>query len=205
MTKLFANIFFFLLVISIPFYVSAYPTGAGTCDVALMTTQGHGPSQTSGFGGYSLSTTKSGQQFSLTIQGTSPIKGVLLYVQDSSGKKMGTFTFPSNYQACSGSGSAALTHTSSNMKSMPLSFTWTPPSGNPSGNMTVRGIVVQSYQNWHPLPDMNFDLASGVSSVSNNTNLNNDGSGSSSGSGGIGNCVTEAMLKNQRTKAKYNR
>ncbi|CAG8521164.1 11124_t:CDS:2 [Cetraspora pellucida] len=189
-----------------PFYVSAYPTGAGTCNVDRMATDGHGKTNIQGFGGYSIATSKStGQGITLKISGSTGVsaKGVLIYTVDSSGKDTGTIAIPSGgaYKNCAGVNS--LTHTSSNSKNLPLSYTWTPSTGF-SGNVTVRAIVVQDFSNWVKLQDTVFDSTSGSFTASNNTNVQSGTSGSSGSGVGIGS-VTETMLKNQRSKAKYYR
>ncbi|CAG8743269.1 603_t:CDS:1 [Dentiscutata erythropus] len=233
MTNLFVKTLLFLLVITIPFYVSAHSTGAATCDVNQMATSGHGQSQASDFstfGGYAITTAKSGQQIAISITGTTNVEGVLLYTQDSSGRT-GTFTIPTGYQSksCGGSGTNTLTHTSSASKNMPIKFMWTPPSST-SGNITVSGIVVRNYNNWYKLQDVSFNPTVGTSTVSNVTSPDTGSSSSGSVSGsdsGVGSwfknyllfivlmiivvilyivsSVTEAMLKNQRAKAKYYR
>ncbi|CAG8562589.1 5309_t:CDS:1 [Racocetra persica] len=222
MTNLLVKLSLFFLVITIPFYVSAYPTGAGTCNVDEMATKGHGPSKIQGFGGYSISTSKQGQSLNIKISGPSSstsVKGVLIYTIDSNGKDTGSFTIPTGYKNCQGQNT--LTHTNANSKSLPLTYTWT-PSGT-SGNVTVRGIVVQDFSNWVKLQEINFDSSSGTFSSSNNTNFQS-GSGSDSGVGSwfknyllfiilmiitvilyIVGSVTETMLKNQRSKAKIYR
>ncbi|CAG8690862.1 1115_t:CDS:1, partial [Gigaspora margarita] len=155
-----------------------------------MATQGHGKSSAQDFstgGGYTITTTKSGQQISISITGKQSVEGVLIYTQDSQGNRIGTFAVPSGYQSkqCSGNTVNTLTHTNQNLKSMPINFMWTPPSGS-SGNVTVRGIVVQNFANWLKLKDVSFDPSSGASSVSNATITQSGAAGSDGTDGGIG-------------------
>ncbi|CAG8564825.1 9296_t:CDS:2, partial [Gigaspora rosea] len=155
-----------------------------------MATQGHGQSSAQGFstgGGYAITTTKSGQQISISITGGKSVEGVLIYTLDSKGSRIGTFTVPSGYQtkSCTGSSGSTLTHTNQNLKNMPINFMWAPPSGS-SGNVTVRAIVVQNFANWLKLQDVSFDPSSGTSSVSNVTIPQSGSTGSDGSDGGIG-------------------
>lgn len=155
---------FAFVVFSSPFLghlVSAYSTGAGTCKVEEMQSLGHGVAPLQGNGGYTMTATPSGGgNFKIALNGKS-MKGILMYTMDSTKNRVGTFSgLPSNLQIkdCGGSGKSTITHSNPAPKTMPMSLNWS--SGGPtSGNITVRAIVVQSFNQWYLLPEFNFDLA----------------------------------------------
>jgi len=154
----------FALLLTAPFLASAFPTGAGTCDVTQMSAGDHGTSLQSGAGGYKLTSTAQGSNFQISISGPKAVKGVLLYTQDGTGTRFGNFQLPSGFQAkaCTGSGTNTITHTSDALKNMPLNFMWNP--AGKTAKTTVRAIVVQDFKDWLMLQDMTFDLTTGAAS-----------------------------------------
>lgn len=178
--------YFLILLITISstsfnFFVSSYPNGAGTCEASGITT-GHGLSAKSGTGGYSITTSKSStssSSFTFTLSGTTKYKGLLIYTENGN-SRVGTFTVPTNFQSktCGGNGTNTLTHTSNTEKSFPLTLSWK-PSGNEK-NVTIKTVVVVSYDGsyseWYRLSDVAVDLSTG----SSNTTAANDDSTSSS-------------------------
>ena len=69
---------------------------SGTCVASEPSVKaGMGGPQNSGVGGFSLnlpSTYTSGQPFTVQLSGTSQFKGFLLYAEDSSGNRVGSFS-----------------------------------------------------------------------------------------------------------------
>nr|CAG8456378.1 3644_t:CDS:2 [Entrophospora candida] len=107
-----------------------------------MATSGHGSQlKKTGTGGYTLSTTGTGGNFDISVAGTGPLEGLLLYVVNSADNtKTGKFNIADPaFQPCSGDPSA-VTHTAKTVKKLPLKFSW---SGAKTGSVTVRAIVVE--------------------------------------------------------------
>nr|CAG8456591.1 7465_t:CDS:2 [Entrophospora candida] len=91
-----------------------------------MATSGHGSQlKKTGTGGYTLSTTGTGGNFDISVAGTGPLEGLLLYVVNSADNtKTGKFNIAdSAFQPCSGDPSA-VTHTAKTVKKLPLKFSW---------------------------------------------------------------------------------
>jgi hypothetical protein len=214
--KLFS--FFLLLFILIPFYVSALPDGADTCNVEDMATKGHGQSGLASPADYTITTNmKSPGKFDLTINGPgNGIEGLLVYVVDKDNKRSGIFeNLPDSvkFKEC-GVASTTVTHKNSNVKNFPITLSWSAQGA--TGSLTLKALVVKNYSNWARLDDVSFDPVSGTS----NTVAANDG-GTQTASDGflqkyslfiimigittllyIVGSVAEAMLKRQQVKSR---
>jgi len=200
---LFKSLIPILAVLATPFFASAYPTGAGTCDVTQMAAGAHGASaqpNNGGADGYTITTSKTGNNYTLSVNGKNPIEGLLIYVFDAKGNRVGNFVNlnAQNWQlkTCGGTGGNTVTHTNSNTKNLPIKLSW--GSGGPTtGKWVVKALVVQNLKNWNQLDDTTFDLATGNvagTTTGNNTSSGTgspspsgtSGSSSSSGGGGYG-------------------
>jgi len=210
--------FFLLLFISMPFYVSAFPTGAGTCNVEEMPTIGHGTTNLISPAGYMMNVTLQSQgKFQLSINGPgNGIEGLLVYVVDSTNTRLGQFSnLPDFIQIkpdCTGQ--STVTHKSSDNKKFPINLNWDAPQGT-SGNLIIKSLVVKDFSDWARLDDVTFDPISGTS-----TSTSTD-SGAPVATDGflqkytlfiimvgittllyVVGSVTEAMLKRQQVKSK---
>lgn len=203
-----------------PFYVSALPTGADTCNVEEMSKGFHGNSNLQGSAGYKLNATKTTQgNFEFTISGPGDgFEGVLVYVVDANNKRLGQFVdIDSNniqFKDC-GAKSATITHKSKSIKNFPFKLNWNAQGA--SGSLTVKSlVVVKSVKDWAQLDDVKFDSASGISSTVSAT-----GDNKATQSDGflqkyslfiimisittllyVVGSVTEALLKRQQVKAR---
>lgn len=161
-----------LLLTSIPFYVSAFPTGAGTCNVEEMANGDHGPSSLKEPTGYRLSAdmpTKG--NFELTAVGPGDgFKGILVYVLNAKNERIGEFTnLPATMQLKSDCKGSTVTHKTKDNKNFPFKLNWKAPQGT-SGNLTIKSLIVKDFKNWARLEDIEFDPVTGASSVSPDIN-----------------------------------
>lgn len=163
--KLFS--FFLLLFILTPFYVSAKPDGADTCNVEDMATIGHGTSALTSPADYKLTMNmKSQGNFELTINGPgNGIEGLLIYAVDNNKKRSGIFqnlpdTF--KFKEC-GVASTTVTHKNSNLKNFPITLSWNAQGA--TGSLTIKSLVVKDFSNWARLDDVNFDPVTGTSNT----------------------------------------
>ncbi|RIA84807.1 hypothetical protein C1645_783323 [Glomus cerebriforme] len=221
--------FILLLFISIPFYVSAFPNGAGTCNVEDMSSGDHGNSNLKGSAGYALTTTGTSGNFEFTLTGgqSKGIEGLLVYVVDANNKRLGQFTnLPSSLQFKDDCNvpSATITHKNKDIKNFPINLNWNAPQGS-SGNLTVKALVVRDFKDWAKLDDVQFDPISGTtSSPVGSVPVNSGGQDTSSADSDSDNflkkyllfiimigittllyivgSVTEAMLKRQQVKSR---
>ncbi|GET03824.1 putative defense protein 3 [Rhizophagus clarus] len=213
--------FFLLLFILTPFYVSALPNGADTCNVEDMATKGHGASSLTSPAGYTLTTNmKSPGNFELTINGPDGgIEGLLIYAVDNNNKRSGIFqNLPGNFKFkdC-GVASTTVTHTNSNVKNFPITLSWN--SQGATGSLTIKSLVVKNFSNWARLNDVSLDTTTGTSSTVS-ANANNGGAAQPASDGFlqkytlfiimigittllyIVGSVAEAMLKRQQVKSR---
>ena len=90
-----------------------------------------------------------GTQHTVTITGQTMFRGLLLYVTDAGGNRIGSFATASNTQhltqGCPANvGQTTLSHNSNSGTTMfaaTSTFTWTSPSTIPTGNIAVQGIA----------------------------------------------------------------
>jgi len=146
--------------------VSAYPTNAGTCVVNQMATNGHGVSNSTCNGCYSLAVKKwraHGQatNYRVTLSGPGPIKGLLLYATNLQTKKrFGIFSSKGQTYVplpnCGGADVDAntITHTNSDLKPLPVTLTWS--DGGLKAATVIQGIVVKDYSNWYDIAPVNL-------------------------------------------------
>lgn len=173
MGKIYGKLFsiFLLSLISMSFHVSAFSTGAGTCNIDSQDIEGgHGPSALKSPAGFTVTTAmKSPGAFEFTVNGPgSGFEGILLYVIDGTGNRLGKFvSLPSNIQIkqdCNPAGTT-VTHTSKAMKKYPFTLSWNAPQGT-NGNLTVKALVVKDSQpDFARLDPVQFDPVSGASSA----------------------------------------
>lgn len=127
--RYFFSVFIFFLMAS---KASAFSAGAGTCNVDSLINMG-GMSVSQGTPA-TLSMTLSKQEYtpgetlSVTIDSTATWKGILLYAENLSQEKVGSFSFPPGYKAQSEACQKALTHTNSDAKPASLTIEWTAPT-----------------------------------------------------------------------------
>jgi len=202
-----------------PFYVSALPDGADTCNVEDMPIKGHGPSSLKSPGGYTITTNmKSQGKFDLTINGPdNGVEGLLVYVLDKDNKRVGLFENLPDYvkfKEC-GVPSTTITHKNSNVKNFPITLSWNAQGA--TGSVTVKSLVVKNFSNWARLDDVSLDPVSGTSST---VAASNDGGAQTASDGFlqkytlfiimiglttllyIVGSVAEAMLKRQQVKSR---
>lgn len=197
------NLFTLAAFFAAPLLTSAFPTGAGTCDVNAM----GGPHVTPGAkvvnGGFKIATAKSGADYTITLNGAKQVKGLLVYVVNAKGDRVGSFNNLSKlvqYKACGGGVNSTITHNSPDLKGPVLKYTWSSGTSN-AAQWTVKAIVVQDVKTWYKLDDTTFDLVTGNVVMNNTTNTGNgtttdsnsnpsnstsDSTGSGGGGGGYG-------------------
>lgn len=162
--------------------VSANSSGSPICSVdEAAIARGMGGSNSNL--GYSIAvkgntTTYSNTPLEIAIQGTAAYGGLVLFVENASGNKVGTWKFPSGLfqklSSCEG-----VTHTNQlvstkNQITAPPKFTWT-PSGDSSGPLSIKAVVVQGPRNrWQVLQPYKLaadaNAPKGTGSTSNNPN-----------------------------------
>ena len=163
----FPVVFFLLLCVACPSSVGAWTTGSGTCNASAtsVTSQTGRHPITPILGFYlTLPTTYTpSQPFTFTINNTlrnplvTAVNGFLLYAQDSTGRRVGTFSSDSTTSttnvfnaveatnsggvySCYGAPGGTLTHANGGPKSLPFSVTFTPPSTD-IGPLTFHGLI----------------------------------------------------------------
>jgi len=150
--------------------VSSYSNGAGTCVVEEMATTGHLTQlKKSGDGGYKLTTTGTGGNFDISITNANggALEGLLLYAVDSgTNTKTGKFALAdATFKSCNDDpGVNSITHTSKDIKKLPLKFKWT---GAKTGNVTFKALAVEKAKAWYSLQDFTFNLEDGKTAASN--------------------------------------
>jgi len=147
-----------------PAPVAAFSSGSGTCVASAQTAAPMGIASP-GSGGYSLQLQGPagvplnryipGQPATLTISGTTPFKGLLLYAEDAQGTRMGGFTSFNllNYRLlaeCGGADDSTLTHQSALLKPPPQDVTWRAPDTD-AGTLTFRAIVLRGFNDYYIL------------------------------------------------------
>ncbi|HTR96519.1 MAG TPA: FlgD immunoglobulin-like domain containing protein [Candidatus Acidoferrales bacterium] len=154
---------------------SAYSSSPSICDdgpgsLSAMYASLHGRGE-SGSQGFSLGASQpmfGSDPITITLSkvGGGTFNGLLLFGVGSNGLHVGTWTFPSGFGAlsCTGGASATLGHTNATARSLPFSFTWTPPSDPTLTFVTFHAIVMQStVGSWCILDTL--QLSSAVTSV----------------------------------------
>lgn len=134
----------FAAFLSMPLCARAFSDGSTDCAVPQ-----HGFSASPGSGGYTLSvpaTYQGGTPTTVTLTGTTPFKGLLLFATGDGGRA-GTWQFPAGYRGvidCFGSDTNTLTHSSAASKAPPVAFTWNaPPVG--TGTVTFRATIMVDF------------------------------------------------------------
>ncbi|CAI2162460.1 10793_t:CDS:1 [Funneliformis geosporum] len=216
-------LFSLLLLTSIPFFVSAFPTGAGTCNVEEMASGDHGPSSLKEQAGYRLSANMPTKgSFEITAVGPGDgFKGILVYVLNAKNERIGEFTnLPPNMQLKSDCKGSTVTHKSKENKKFPFKLNWNAPQGT-SGNLTIKSLIVKDFKNWARLDDIEIDPVTGASNVSPDSPANEDTAGQQTESDSfvkkytlfivmivittllyIVGSVAEALLKRQQVKSR---
>lgn len=134
----------FAAFLSMPLCARAFSDGSTDCAVPQ-----HGFSASPGSGGYTLSvpaTYQGGTPTTVTLTGTTPFKGLLLFATGAGGRA-GTWQFPAGYRGvinCFGSDTNTLTHSSAASRAPPVAFTWSaPPVG--TGTVTFRATIMVDF------------------------------------------------------------
>lgn len=134
----------FAAFLSMPLCARAFSDGSTDCAVPQ-----HGFSASPGSGGYTLSvpaTYQGGTPTTVTLTGTTPFKGLLLFATGDGGRA-GTWQFPAGYRGvidCFGSDTNTLTHSSAASRAPPVAFTWSaPPVG--TGTVTFRATIMVDF------------------------------------------------------------
>ncbi|CAG8536054.1 351_t:CDS:1 [Ambispora gerdemannii] len=149
-----------------PYLVNAFPNGAGTCDAdPAAISKGHGASlqpNSGGPNGFTISTAMNGATYDITLNGPKSIKGLLVYVVNAKGDRIGDFTVPTGLQAkaCGGTGTNTLTQKDATLKKLPMKLSYNAGAAK-TGQWKVMSLVVQDKLNWNKLDDTTFDLATG--------------------------------------------
>ncbi|RKO92651.1 hypothetical protein BDK51DRAFT_29130 [Blyttiomyces helicus] len=163
-------------------------SSAGSMGI-LLTSTAYAVAPPTGFTGYSAGTP-------VTVQVTGPgsFTGLLLYaaVGIANTTHLGTWTAPSGYQVmdafnCASYGAGAtLGHSSSAAKTLPASFTWTPPTG--SGNVSFYGILVTASSGFEVLSSSSATVGTGTGTGTGTTTTTTAAAGATAtgGSAAVG-------------------
>ena len=120
-----------------------FSTGSGTCFTNGVAFH---PSPSAGSGGFVLSAPADympGEVVPITLSGSAPFIGVLLYALDDNLVRFGQWQVASGYQilaACTGANT--LSHASNASKSVPVVFNWTAPAAF-TGTVTFNILVMK--------------------------------------------------------------
>jgi hypothetical protein len=135
------------LVLGTASSAAANSTGSPVCDAtaAQMSTTHAGVSATEAPLGIALNvpaTAAPSQPITVTLTGAGLYHGLLL-IAEQQGQRVGSFTPPNGFgtMSCTGSPAGTLTHTSTAVKSLPATFTWTAPAS--FSTVTFRGVVMR--------------------------------------------------------------
>jgi hypothetical protein len=139
---------------------NAFPDKAGMCeaDPVAMAASEMGP--TVAALEFSASIMPSANGATVTINGKTKFRGLLLYVQDSTGKHVGAFNPPPGFQTLDRQCSqfppgSTLSHSSSTFKNPGLQFQWI--SNGAQGPLTLTGIIVGGEANeWQIISPVQF-------------------------------------------------
>ncbi|CAG8533048.1 5651_t:CDS:1 [Cetraspora pellucida] len=139
------------------YFTSAWPGGAGVCDVNKMKDSPHGAAYSpQNAGEFSINMTKlTSPKIKISVNGPKSVKGFLIYVQNDGGEHFGKFEntnplFSFNVKGCDKQDQTnTLTHNSAVEKQLPLDFEWSPETDNANG--TVQVVVVVSFAEWYKL------------------------------------------------------
>uniref|UniRef100_A0A1D1YE50 Putative ferric-chelate reductase 1 n=1 Tax=Anthurium amnicola TaxID=1678845 RepID=A0A1D1YE50_9ARAE len=161
---LFVLKFLMIFLTIIACYVNAWPQHAGTCDVQKVDSSPHagdnGKNIVQGDGGFKITVSKESDDYHIKLDGSEPIHGILVYVEDNKGTRFGEFALDDNkllqYKSCGGTGEHnTITHTSKDPKNLPLELKWKP--GDTSfDEATVHSVVVLNFTRWFHLEDVKF-------------------------------------------------
>eukprot|EP01099_Mayorella_cantabrigiensis_P002036 TRINITY_DN188_c0_g1_i2.p1 TRINITY_DN188_c0_g1~~TRINITY_DN188_c0_g1_i2.p1 ORF type:complete len:290 (-),score=63.61 TRINITY_DN188_c0_g1_i2:63-932(-) len=143
----------FAILICVPL-TQAYHTGAGACTnpgSCMTPVSDNGMTLTFG-DGVNLQYAP-GESYPVTLKGTTgDIAGWLLYVEDSTGFRVGTWTIMNGTQAktgCNGGDASSFTHATNVGWGTSQTFTWTAPSSG--SNLTLLGVGVRPIRTWMSL------------------------------------------------------
>lgn len=140
--------------------VRAFSTGSPVCKVtAAEMTANQGTPIGVGTGGFVVSVLRAGNPVTTIVPGETlqirvshpanvAQRGLLMWVDDAGGTRIGSFTAPSGTQLTPGCGLSSITHSSPNPVTV-RTVSWTVPSVH-SGTATVSAVIVASSRNdWY--------------------------------------------------------
>jgi hypothetical protein len=131
----------------------------------------HGTYFVNSTGGYSLTQKRlSNGKIEISITGTNPIKGLLIYAHDVIGNRLGNFVTTVNGVVaktdCGGTGlSNTMQHSDNTLKSLPLTFTWSPTQDVEAEIVHIQALVVKDFKSWYILNRLNFNYLDPTASV----------------------------------------
>lgn len=176
------SVFLLGLISTSPINVIANPDGAGTCNVADMSSSRHGPSvQSKGATPYSItSSSASPGSYKITLSGSGNIKGLLLYAVNSTNQntRIGQFSSLPNgivaKQCPGGPTGSTVNHNSPDPKPLPMTFQWS-SGGLMQGTAMIKAIVVleEAPGSWSNVQGFTFNLANGTA-VTGTPNITTD-------------------------------
>nr|CAG8471252.1 7138_t:CDS:2 [Entrophospora candida] len=131
----------------------------------------HGAYFVNNTGGYSLTQKRSlDGKIEISIIGTNPIKGLLIYAHDAIGNRFGNFeTKVAGVAAksdCGGVGlSNTMQHSDDTLKNLPLTFTWSPTPDASAEIVHIEALIVIEFRSWYILKKISFNYLDPTSSV----------------------------------------
>ncbi|CAJ0636144.1 1166_t:CDS:2 [Entrophospora sp. SA101] len=131
----------------------------------------HGAYFVNNTGGYSLTQKRSlDGKIEISIIGTNPIKGLLIYAHDAIGNRFGNFeTKVAGVAAksdCGGVGlSNTMQHSDDTLKNLPLTFTWSPTPDASAEIVHIEALIVIEFRSWYILKKISFNYLDPTSSI----------------------------------------
>lgn len=163
-----------LLTFTLIVHVFSYPSAPGTCNMNKMATLGHGPSQSTCDDCYGVEiSTNSPHLVNIKVTGRFPYQGIVLLVKDKyTNKTLGEFQDydPNLFTsvACDDDEDeqdkiepdtiAVIGHIDAKWKNWPVTTGWNMVATKPVTELKLIGMVVIDYDNFHLLPETEFNI-----------------------------------------------
>ncbi|CAG8716906.1 837_t:CDS:2, partial [Cetraspora pellucida] len=152
--------------------VSSFPTGSGTCNSIQATIEGvanspMGKLNTALNYGFNLNLKNNhyipGSSAILTLNGTQPYNGILLYAVDSQKNHVGAWTVTKGFKIlnmnCTGDPEGTITQDSANPKPAGTQLTWTAPKKDVGPITFVGTVVVNAATGFQIVKSQSFSVA----------------------------------------------
>ncbi|CAG8746300.1 876_t:CDS:2, partial [Cetraspora pellucida] len=166
------SIFYGFIISILVAVVSSFPNGSGTCNSIQATIEGvanspMGKLNTALNYGFNLNLKNNnyipGGSAILTLNGTQPYNGILLYALDSQKNHVGAWTVTKGFKilnmSCAGDPEGTITHDSANPKPAGTQLTWTAPKTDVGPVTFVGTVVVNAATGFQIVKSQSFSVA----------------------------------------------